>query len=159
MFDADSASTDKYASKAVAVQVFQLQQISVDADFFRIGGNSLLAGKIISRLRSAFSIELPFTSIFQHRTIADMALFIQSKLQQNPSSKGGAQTSDEIVIPKCALACASLPLKAQSCPNLADSALAHTIAPDPCNQAKKASCFIIAKPATGLLALCKAVSL
>jgi len=62
-------------------QVFQIQPISVDADFFKIGGNSLLAGKIITRLRSAFSVELPFTSIFQHRTIGDMALFIQSKLQ------------------------------------------------------------------------------
>ena len=81
-------------------QVFQLQQISVDADFFRIGGNSLLAGKIISRLRSAFSVELPFTSIFQHRTIADMALFIQSKLQQNPSRAGSTQAAEEIVIPK-----------------------------------------------------------
>lgn len=82
------------------MQVFQLQQISVDADFFRIGGNSLLAGKIISRLRSAFSVELPFTSIFQHRTIADMALFIQSKLQQNPSRPGSVQAAEEIVIPK-----------------------------------------------------------
>ena len=31
------------------LQVFQFQPISVDADFFRVGGNSLLAGKVISR--------------------------------------------------------------------------------------------------------------
>ncbi len=30
-----------------SLQVFQIQPISVDADFFKIGGNSLLAGKII----------------------------------------------------------------------------------------------------------------
>lgn len=81
------------------MQVFQLQPISVDADFFRIGGNSLLAGKIISRLRSAFSVELPFTSIFQHRTIGDMALFIQAKLQQNPAGTGPGPATDEIAIP------------------------------------------------------------
>ena len=81
-------------------QVFQLQPISVDADFFRIGGNSLLAGKVISRLRLAFAVELPFTSIFQQRTIADMALFIQSKLQQQPSNGGGQiPTPEDINIP------------------------------------------------------------
>lgn len=58
------------------MQVFMLSPISVQSDFFLIGGNSLLAGKVISRVRRAFAVDLPFTTIFEQRTIADMAAHI-----------------------------------------------------------------------------------
>ena len=62
------------------LQVFQIQPISVDVDFFKIGGNSLLAGRVISRLRQAFAVQLGIKTIFDNRTIADLALHIQPKL-------------------------------------------------------------------------------
>ena len=72
-----------------------MSPISTATDFFLMGGNSLLAGKVVSRLRSTFQTELPFTAMFDHRTIADMAAFIQrlhSHAAATPSSHSQAQT-------------------------------------------------------------------
>lgn len=54
------------------------------------------------RLRLIFHVELPFTTIFQQRTIADMALFIQSQLQQQPATPSSAQNAgvEDLSIPK-----------------------------------------------------------
>lgn len=57
--------------------MFGESPISTATDFFVMGGNSLLAGKVVSRLRSTFHTELPFTAMFDQRTIGDMARHIQ----------------------------------------------------------------------------------
>lgn len=55
-------------SKAdVVAQVLKQDGISVDADFFQIGGNSLLAGKVMSRISSMFEVSKGFTLIFEVR--------------------------------------------------------------------------------------------
>ena len=60
----------------------------MDVDFFKIGGNSLLGGRVISRLRLAFAVQLTINAIFNHRTIADLALHIQPKLNQQSIENG-----------------------------------------------------------------------
>ena len=62
-----------------------MSPISVDVDFFKIGGNSLLAGRVISRLRQAFAVQLGIKALFNNRTIADLAVHIQPKLNQQAS--------------------------------------------------------------------------
>ncbi|KAK9856141.1 hypothetical protein WJX84_010553 [Apatococcus fuscideae] len=63
-------------------EVLQQKPISVDADFFQIGGNSLSAGKVVSRIRNIFNINCPFTTIFQDRTIERLAQFVEVALTQ-----------------------------------------------------------------------------
>ena len=70
-------------------QVFAMSPISVESDFFLMGGNSLLAGKVISRVRRAFAVDLPFTTIFEQRTIAAMAAHIHH-LWDEAKAEGGA---------------------------------------------------------------------
>jgi len=53
--------------------VFRRDSISTDENFFDLGGHSLMATQVISRIRERFRIELPIRSMFDHPTIAGLA--------------------------------------------------------------------------------------
>ncbi|KXK63883.1 hypothetical protein AWW66_00030 [Micromonospora rosaria] len=47
--------------------------IGADADFFDLGGHSLMATTVIHEIRSAFDIPLPLRAIFENRTVRELA--------------------------------------------------------------------------------------
>jgi acyl-CoA synthetase (AMP-forming)/AMP-acid ligase II/acyl carrier protein len=51
-------------------------------NFFALGGDSLKALQLISRIQSALEIELPVGSIFQHPTLRDLAAVVESASMQ-----------------------------------------------------------------------------
>jgi acyl-coenzyme A synthetase/AMP-(fatty) acid ligase len=51
-----------------------------NANFFDVGGNSLMASVLIARLRTAFATPLPITSFFDHPTVAAVAAAIEEDL-------------------------------------------------------------------------------
>lgn len=65
--------------------------ISVEANFFELGGNSLQAGILSSRLRVHFDIDsLPATLVYQKKTIRGMAESIDACKHQHDSSANHA---------------------------------------------------------------------
>ena len=50
--------------------------IGIEHDFFEIGGNSLVAVQLMSRVRTTFGVKLPMRSLFEAPTIAAMAAAI-----------------------------------------------------------------------------------
>ncbi|HKP11808.1 MAG TPA: amino acid adenylation domain-containing protein, partial [Blastocatellia bacterium] len=62
--------------------VLGLEQVSVTADFFVLGGHSLKATQIIARARNAFHINLPVSAIFEAPTVARLAQAIEKHLQE-----------------------------------------------------------------------------
>ena len=81
---------------AIWVEVLGLQQVSINDNFFELGGHSLLATQIISRLRQAFSIEVPLRLLFEAPTIASVSKTIETActtaLQEQSSSRAASNS-------------------------------------------------------------------
>ena len=58
------------------------------ANFFDIGGHSLLATQVMSRIRSAFGLEVPIETLFDYATVADFAGQLETIRQTNEHSQG-----------------------------------------------------------------------
>jgi acyl-CoA synthetase (AMP-forming)/AMP-acid ligase II/acyl carrier protein len=58
-------------------EILKLNNMSVEESFFELGGDSLLATKLLARIRTTFNIELPLRVIFENLTIAAMAEAIE----------------------------------------------------------------------------------
>ncbi|HEU4507290.1 MAG TPA: amino acid adenylation domain-containing protein, partial [Pyrinomonadaceae bacterium] len=59
-------------------EVLAVDQISVNDDFFDVGGNSLLAMQIIARVCNTFEVYLPLHSLFDRPTIAGLAQNVET---------------------------------------------------------------------------------
>ncbi|HEU5376196.1 MAG TPA: amino acid adenylation domain-containing protein, partial [Ktedonobacteraceae bacterium] len=62
--------------------LLQLENISIQANFFALGGYSLLAAQVTSRLRRALRREIPVRLIFEYPTIAQLAAHLEMQLQE-----------------------------------------------------------------------------
>ncbi|RKG65191.1 amino acid adenylation domain-containing protein, partial [Corallococcus exercitus] len=55
-------------------QVLGTGPVGVFDDFFTLGGHSLRAAEVVSRLRSALQVDVPITAVFEHPTISALAV-------------------------------------------------------------------------------------
>lgn len=53
--------------------ILGIELISIHDDFFSLGGNSLLAAQIVSRLQESLGLDLTIRGLFEHLTIASLA--------------------------------------------------------------------------------------
>jgi amino acid adenylation domain-containing protein len=63
----------------VWTKVLGLERVGAHENFFEIGGNSLLATQVVSRLRVAFQMELPLRKLFESPTVAALAESIRNE--------------------------------------------------------------------------------
>jgi amino acid adenylation domain-containing protein len=60
--------------------LLQLDTISIQDDFFKLGGNSILAVQMIARVNKAFRIALPAYAAFEYKTAAAFAGAVRDRL-------------------------------------------------------------------------------
>ena len=84
--DGSRQSDDAYVAPATEAErrvaaiwgeVLGLEQVGAGDNFFDLGGHSMLAVKVASRLGRAFAIDVPVRAIFETRTLADLAARVE----------------------------------------------------------------------------------
>ncbi|WP_394839060.1 acyltransferase domain-containing protein [Pendulispora rubella] len=61
-------------------QILGIREVGVEDDFFDLGGNSLIAGQVLARLKEAFPVQIRFDLFFANRTIAALAPRVEELL-------------------------------------------------------------------------------
>jgi phthiocerol/phenolphthiocerol synthesis type-I polyketide synthase E len=63
-----------------------------DADFFALGGDSLVASQLIARMRQAFAVAVPLAAVFETPTVAGLAAAVEALLAaaEEPDDQLGA---------------------------------------------------------------------
>ena len=54
--------------------ILGVERVGVNDNFFEVGGHSLMATRVLSKVRAIFRMELPLRVIFEYATIAELAL-------------------------------------------------------------------------------------
>jgi acyl carrier protein len=79
-------------------KVLKLDKVGIYDNFFELGGHSLLATQVMSRIRSAFSIDLPLRRMFESPTVAEIAVIITESRAQPVSEAAFARMLSEVEV-------------------------------------------------------------
>jgi acyl-CoA synthetase (AMP-forming)/AMP-acid ligase II len=69
------------ALAAIWAEVLQVEQVLVHDNFFVLGGDSLLATRVLIRLYEAMQVEVEVSCIFEAPTVAEMAAHLEALIQ------------------------------------------------------------------------------
>lgn len=62
-------------------------QVSVDENFFALGGDSIIAQRIAQELTKQFAVKIPFVKIVETGTVKELARFIQTETESKEEPK------------------------------------------------------------------------
>jgi acyl-coenzyme A synthetase/AMP-(fatty) acid ligase len=73
---------EKYLTKVWA-QLLDLDQVGIHDGFLELGGDSLLASRLICQVRDVLHVEVPIRSLFERPTVAEMAVEVERTLTED----------------------------------------------------------------------------
>ena len=60
-----------------------IDQIGIDDSFFALGGSSLLAMRLVARIKNLFGIEVSLRSVFEHDTVKSLSLLLEHRFESH----------------------------------------------------------------------------
>jgi acyl transferase domain-containing protein/thioesterase domain-containing protein/acyl carrier protein len=75
-------------------ELLGVEEVGRNDDFFELGGQSLIAVRLFSRLRKKYSIDLPLATLFEAPTIAECAAIVAGSLGVADVAKGDVVEGD-----------------------------------------------------------------
>jgi acyl carrier protein len=73
-----------------------IEKVGIYDNFFDLGGHSLMATQIISRLRNTYNVEIPLRKLFEAPTVANLALVIAEAQAAQVGEEELGQMLDEL---------------------------------------------------------------
>jgi acyl carrier protein len=75
----DGAPTNSTEKEIACIweELLGVEKISIHDNFFNLGGSSLIAAKLITKIKNAFGVKLSLGVIFQAPTVAELAVLVQ----------------------------------------------------------------------------------
>ncbi len=84
-------------------ELLELSNVAIEENFLKIGGDSLLAIKLLARVRADFNVEVPFRVLFKNPTIAALAETIEQLVAAQPMdqrfSEGVLAGKESCIVP------------------------------------------------------------
>ncbi|HEY9404501.1 MAG TPA: amino acid adenylation domain-containing protein [Pyrinomonadaceae bacterium] len=77
-------------------QVLGLPPVAIRDNFFELGGHSLLVTQVVSRVRSAFGVEMPLRTLFAAPTVAEFTASVEAAVR----SRRGLQSPPITRVPR-----------------------------------------------------------
>ena len=71
---------------ALWAELLGKERVSAEANFFALGGHSLMVGRLVSRLREKLKVAVPIRALFEHPVASDLARFIDLARRSDPNS-------------------------------------------------------------------------
>ncbi|MFC7449655.1 non-ribosomal peptide synthase/polyketide synthase [Rhodococcus daqingensis] len=71
------------AIAGIYAELLGAERVSVDDSFFELGGNSLLATRLVARVNSALGTSLAIRVVFDHPTVAELAVRAESASRES----------------------------------------------------------------------------
>ena len=85
-YDAPSTGSEKLLADLWA-EMLRIDRVGARDNFFHLGGDSLLAGKIISRIYEATGIVLPLSRLFEEPVVASLARYLEAARRENTQNQ------------------------------------------------------------------------
>jgi amino acid adenylation domain-containing protein len=80
---------------AILAPLLKLQKVGVNDNFFLLGGHSLLGTQLIARVSETFGVEMTLLKLFDHPTVAEMAIEIEKLILAKVEAMGDTEFSGE----------------------------------------------------------------
>jgi acyl carrier protein len=90
------ATTTEKQLASIWSKVLSVDQVGIHDNFFDLGGHSLAASRVISRVIQTFQLELPVKALFDAPTIAEMAAIIKQNQTKRANDAEIAQMLREV---------------------------------------------------------------
>ena len=91
-----SFTTTEFKIAQIWNQVLGTEEIGIHSNFFELGGNSLLATQVISKIRTEFDIELPLKTLFEKPDLESFSKIIENAKSESEIDKIGIVKSEDL---------------------------------------------------------------